>query len=84
MLSTICIYWLDYHRQINYPVLPRIATVKHCGGYLEILPGQVYELVGLAVSVQDILADPEREKITSLKQEHALMITKHVFRDTWK
>lgn len=65
-------------------LLPRIATVKHCGGYLEILPGQVYELVGLAVSVQDILADPEREKITSLKQEHALMITKHVFRDTWK
>lgn len=80
MLSTICIYWLNYHRQINYYQ----EIHKHCGGYLEILPGQVYELVGLAVSVQDILADPEREKITSLKQEHALMITKHVFRDTWK
>lgn len=62
--------------------------VKHCGDYLEILPGQVYKLVGLAVSVQDILADPGREKIghaiinSSIKQEHTLMIAIQVFRDT--
>lgn len=58
MLSTICIYWLNNHRQIKIP-----RMVKHCGDYLKILPGQVYKLVGLSVSVQDVLADPGREKI---------------------